>query len=83
MLAWMTVYPLDVLKTRYQTDFKSQKYRNFYDCYKQNIKLEGGHKFIFNGFTATMLRAFPMNMIRFYGYELCMKSLSKNQNLEN
>lgn len=54
-------------------DYNGKKYTGFIDCFKKSVKNEGNYKFLYNGFEATLIRAFPMNCIRFYGYDLAIK----------
>lgn len=72
---WMTAYPIDVVKSRLQTDdLGSPKYRGSIDCAKQIFQAEGARGF-FKGFAPTILRAAPANAATFYAFELTMRWL--------
>ena len=62
MLSWAGLYPLDVVKTRVQSEgFKPHgRYSSYMDCIMASFKEEGYH-WMKRGFGATMLRAFPVN----------------------
>jgi len=65
MLAWFCIYPLDVLKTRWQTG----NYSSFIGCLQQGLQSEGGPRFMVQGLGATMLRAAPQHAVTFATYE--------------
>ncbi|KAL6065096.1 Solute carrier family 25 member 45 [Balamuthia mandrillaris] len=67
-LGWATAYPLDVVKTRLQTQ-QSQRYSGIYDCALQTLN-RGGLKEFYRGLTPTLLRAFPVNAVMLLAYEL-------------
>lgn len=63
MASWLVSYPVDVLKTRVQTDGNSdgiKVYNGLLDCYKKSVAREG-YKFLFRGLMPTLVRAFPVN----------------------
>ena len=62
-MMWLTSYPVDVIKSRLQTDSISplnRMYKSTFDCFRQCLASEGIKGF-FKGFVATMLRAGPVN----------------------
>ena len=59
MLTWLSTYPFDVVKTRYQDDATHQ-YRNVRHCFVESYKVGGGRIF-FRGLSVALLRAFPTN----------------------
>jgi solute carrier family 25 carnitine/acylcarnitine transporter 20/29 len=72
---WLSVYPVDFIKSRIQTDnLESPKYRGMKDVVKSVYK-EQGIKGFFKGFTPTILRAAPANAATFYAFELTMRTL--------
>jgi len=68
--SWTVIYPLDFLKSRLQTqsDLSIPKYSGIIDCFRKSVKAEG-YRFLFQGWTATFVRAFPVNSITFLVYE--------------
>lgn len=62
MLSWATNYPIDVVKTRIQAEGLAPHgiYTSYSDCILKCLKSDGVNAF-FQGFGATMLRAFPVN----------------------
>lgn len=63
--SWTIVYPVDVLKSRYQIDgITSTKYTSPYDCLLKSVKGEGV-SCLFRGLAPTILRAFPVNAVTF------------------
>lgn len=74
---WTTAYPIDVIKSKMQTDSifpAERKYKNSFDCAKQ-IMREQGVKGFFRGFGPTMLRAAPVNACTFYAFELACRAM--------
>lgn len=72
---WLSVYPVDFVKSRIQTDdLDNPKYKNVRDVIKKTFKAEGIKGF-FKGFTPTILRAAPANAATFYAFELAMRAL--------
>lgn len=72
---WFTVYPIDVVKSRLQTDSLSNpQYKNMRDCIGKMYKANGVGGF-FKGFAPTILRAAPANAATFYAFELTMRLL--------
>ncbi|XP_030753270.1 mitochondrial basic amino acids transporter [Sitophilus oryzae] len=76
VISWALVYPVDVLKSRYQIDgIKSTKYTSSYNCLVQSIKGEG-IGCLFAGLTPTLIRAFPVNAVTFTVVTWTMKLLN-------
>ncbi|KAJ3093304.1 Mitochondrial carrier protein ymc2 [Physocladia obscura] len=73
---WVTIYPVDVIKSRVQTDgFKGtldQKYKGSFDCARK-IVVADGLKGLYRGFWTCMARAGPVNGIVFVSFETAMK----------
>ncbi|KAG0049216.1 Mitochondrial carrier protein ymc2 [Gryganskiella cystojenkinii] len=74
---WMTVYPIDVIKSKLQTDGFSaatRQYSSAVDCARQTLAKEGVAGF-FKGFAPCILRAAPANAVTFLGFEMAMRML--------
>ncbi|CAG8839856.1 18112_t:CDS:2, partial [Gigaspora margarita] len=65
---WIPVYPIDVVKSKLQTDGFTSQTRQYK---KTNVKG------FFKGFGACMLRAAPVNAFTFVAYELAMRAIDK------
>mmetsp|Transcript_4747 Transcript_4747/g.7030 ORF Transcript_4747/g.7030 Transcript_4747/m.7030 type:complete len:301 (-) Transcript_4747:871-1773(-) len=57
--AWALAYPVDVVKSRVQSNFQS--------TIRQEVS-RGGFKY-YRGFSLTLIRAFPVNAVTFFAYE--------------
>ena len=69
VISWMSVIPLDVVKSRIQADDPSnRKYKGMWDA-SRHIYREGGLKMFTRGSLAVILRAFPVNGATFVGWE--------------
>lgn len=65
VVSWIIVYPVDVIKSRFQIDgLTSTKYSSSYDCLVKSVKGEG-ISCLFRGLTPTIIRAFPVNAVTF------------------
>ncbi|KAK9368753.1 mitochondrial carrier domain-containing protein [Lipomyces kononenkoae] len=80
-LSWASIYPLDVIKTRYQAQLandaslhSSERYTSSWDCARKTYRA-GGIRFFFRGITVTMVRAFLVNAVQFGTYEWMVKVL--------
>lgn len=74
---WATIYPLELVKTRIQSDSSvkaDRKYAGIVDCITKTMRNEGPKAF-YKGFSAAMLRSFPANAFCFLGYEAAISSL--------
>jgi len=63
---WGLFYPLDIIKTRIQTDATStpeRRYSGIWDCIKKTSK--EGYSAFFKGYTPSLLRAIPLNAVIF------------------
>jgi len=63
---WGLFYPLDIIKTRIQTDSINpldRKYAGIWDCVKKTSK--EGYSAFFKGYTPSLLRAIPLNAVIF------------------
>eukprot|EP00405_Crypthecodinium_cohnii_P016356 CAMPEP_0206463248 /NCGR_PEP_ID=MMETSP0324_2-20121206/26477_1 /ASSEMBLY_ACC=CAM_ASM_000836 /TAXON_ID=2866 /ORGANISM="Crypthecodinium cohnii, Strain Seligo" /LENGTH=344 /DNA_ID=CAMNT_0053935591 /DNA_START=52 /DNA_END=1086 /DNA_ORIENTATION=+ len=73
-IAWAVIYPLDVLKTRWQVA-EPGTYSSVRECFR-TVKREEGARTFFRGFGATMARAWPQNGVVFLTYELVKNFLT-------
>jgi solute carrier family 25 (mitochondrial carnitine/acylcarnitine transporter), member 20/29 len=74
---WFSVYPIDVIKSKLQTDKLirgEQAYSGSIDCAKKIIAAQG-FKGFFRGFVPTLLRAAPVNACTFFTFELVIRYL--------
>lgn len=65
--SWVVIYPLDVIKSRLQTDGMdgdAKKYKGLWDCMKKSYKTDGLGVFA-RGLNSTIIRAFPTNAATF------------------
>jgi solute carrier family 25 (mitochondrial carnitine/acylcarnitine transporter), member 20/29 len=72
---WCSIYPIDVIKSKIQTDCFSKekrKYSSSLDCAKKIYAKEGIRGF-FKGFGPCILRAGPVNASSFVAFELAIK----------
>lgn len=72
-----TVYPIDVIKSKLQTDgftSSTRQYSSAIDCARQTLAKEGVAGF-FKGFAPCILRAAPANAVTFLGFEMAMRML--------
>lgn len=81
--AWMSTYPMDVIKTRLQAQTLLKKhpidaspYKGIIDCFRTILRTEGLAGF-YRGSTATIIRAFPTNAVIFTSYALTMRWLDQ------
>lgn len=74
---WFTSYPIDVVKSKLQTDSldpAKQQYKGMLDCFSK-IYATNGIKGFFRGFVPTILRAAPVNACTFFTFELTIRYL--------
>lgn len=72
---WLTCYPLDVVKSRMQSDAldpAQRRYASTIGCYRSILTQEGIRGF-YRGLAPCIVRAFPVNAITFATYELTMR----------
>ncbi|KAI8916694.1 mitochondrial carrier domain-containing protein [Powellomyces hirtus] len=76
---WLSVYPIDVVKSKLQTDGfekETRQYRGMVDCARKTLAQEG-MKGLYRGFWACMARAAPVNAATFVAYEATMNLLGR------
>jgi solute carrier family 25 carnitine/acylcarnitine transporter 20/29 len=75
------VYPVDVVKTRIQTDSDSQpKFRGMLDATRKIVRQEG-IRGLYKGLLPCLARAFPANAVTFLTYEAVARFLEKQLGL--
>lgn len=74
VVAWSVIYPLDVLKTRWQIG-QPGKFTSLRHCFRE-VRAEDGWRTFVRGFNATMLRAVPQNGVVFVVYEYVKSMLT-------
>ncbi|KAK7431511.1 carrier protein ymc1 [Neonectria magnoliae] len=74
---WLASYPLDVIKSKMQTDGfgPNQRYRSMRDCFATTYRVEGARGF-FKGIAPTLLRAMPVSAGTFAVVEMTMRALN-------
>ena len=56
-------YPVDIIKTKFQAEGASSKYKGIWDCVKQTKKEEGLRGLLFKGIKPTLIRGFLNGMV--------------------
>ncbi|EGC36429.1 hypothetical protein DICPUDRAFT_151115 [Dictyostelium purpureum] len=84
MSFWASIYPMDVIKTRIQTqpDHLPQQYTGVIQCATKLYREEGISVF-FRGFGATILRSFPTSAMNFLMYETTKNLLHSKFNTKD
>ena len=76
---WGISFPLDTIKTLYQTDnLAKPKYKNLVQAFQTTIK-EKGVKGLYKGFQPCMIRSIPINAGTFLAFEMAMKIVGGNK----
>eukprot|EP01135_Chromosphaera_perkinsii_P000542 Nk52_evm4s123 gene=Nk52_evmTU4s123 len=77
IIAWLSSYPADVVKTRIQAEPADSKlYSGTVDCTLKSYRA-GGVRVFFIGLNASIIRAFPVNGAIFMVYELVLRALDE------
>ena len=75
---WLNIYPIDVVKSKLQTDALpsqgTRRYRGAIDCFQQTLQTEGVRGFI-KGLLPTMIRAPVANAAVFVAYQAARAQL--------
>lgn len=71
-LSWITTYPVDVVKSRFQADLNG-KYTGLFDCARQAYSSKGMPVF-FRGLSTALVRAFPVNAATLATFTLILRS---------
>ncbi|KAK3901064.1 carrier protein YMC1, mitochondrial [Staphylotrichum tortipilum] len=74
---WLGSYPLDVIKSKMQTDGfgEAQRYKTMRDCFAQTWRAEGLRGF-WKGIGPTLLRAMPVSAGTFAVVEMTMRAIN-------
>ncbi|POM57457.1 Mitochondrial carnitine/acylcarnitine carrier protein [Phytophthora palmivora] len=75
MLSWVVSMPQDVVKSCVQSQSLEGEQMTMTQIARTRMQQEGP-KFFFKGFSATMLRAFPVSAVTFLVYEKTMQFMS-------
>ncbi|XP_010254470.2 PREDICTED: mitochondrial arginine transporter BAC2-like [Nelumbo nucifera] len=79
--SWVCCYPLDVVKTRLQsqsqTDNPPPKYRGIVDCFYKSVQ-EEGYRVLWRGLGTAVYRSFLVNGAVFAAFELSLRCLFSN-----
>jgi solute carrier family 25 carnitine/acylcarnitine transporter 20/29 len=80
VLCWILSYPFDMVKSRIQAVPDPpypghDRYRGVWDCTVKSCKSEG-YRVLFRGLNAAIVRAFPVNAVTFFTYEMILKVLN-------
>ncbi|CAL9010137.1 unnamed protein product [Prunus brigantina] len=78
--SWLFVYPLDVVKTRWQAQSVSPKYNGIVDCFQKSVR-EGGYRVLWRGLGTAVVRAFLVNGAIFPAYEIALRFLQSNETI--
>lgn len=83
VLCWIISYPFDMIKSRVQAvpDYPTpgyDLYKGVWDCTVKSCKTEG-YSVLFRGLNAAIVRAFPVNAMTFFTYEMTMKILNASE----
>ncbi|KAJ3334042.1 Mitochondrial carrier protein ymc2 [Blyttiomyces sp. JEL0837] len=76
---WVMIYPIDVIKSKLQTDsfdVSKRKYSGSWDCFKKVVATDGVNG-LYRGFWTCMLRAGPANAATFVAYEATMSLIGR------
>ncbi|XWS19006.1 hypothetical protein CRYUN_Cryun32bG0093500 [Craigia yunnanensis] len=81
--SWVCCYPLDVVKTRLQAQSPTspQKYNGIIDCLHKSVKQEG-YGVLWRGLGTAVARAFVVNGAIFSAYEIALRCLFNNGNIQ-
>jgi len=75
---WTPIIPLDVIKSKLQTDCvrpESERiYKNFVHCFQKTFASEG-IRGLYRGAGPLLIRAFPVNAVTFWVYEFLMRNV--------
>jgi len=81
VVSWGSIVPLDVVKTRLQTDaclpVGLREYSGIGDCFQKTFQ-EEGIRGLTRGTFPLLLRAFPVNAVTFFAYEHALRMMEGN-----
>ena len=77
VVTWVSVLPIDVVKSRIQADCPYHpKYRGMLDCIRISYQTEGW-KVFYRGLSAIATRALIVNAATFFVYQHTLKNLAQ------
>ncbi|XP_055683335.1 solute carrier family 25 member 45 isoform X1 [Lutzomyia longipalpis] len=76
VLSWIVVIPFDVIKTIMQAEPNPHVYRNMIHCIKVHVERSGWTS-LFRGSCMLLVRAVPVNVATFIGYEYYLEQCKK------
>lgn len=77
VLSWIVNIPVDLVKTRIQSDsLSSPRYCGIVDCFVKSCR-EEGFRVLFRGLAITCVRAFPTNAVTLVVYSKCLRVLQE------
>lgn len=79
MISWIVCYPVDIIKTRVQTEgFRPYgRYKNYTECIRE-CYAEGGLRVFTRGLSSTLIRSFPVNAVTLCTASLIERFLHQN-----
>ncbi|VDK56640.1 unnamed protein product [Anisakis simplex] len=77
VLSWLVNYPVDVIKTKFQSD---DKFKTYAETVRFTYRTEGYRGF-FAGLNSTLIRAFPANAAIFFAAEWTYRFFGKIQDM--
>ena len=73
---WTSCFPLDVIKTKVQSDSLSDPYyKNYFDVWRKTYR-QGGVREFYRGFLPCIIRAAPANSVAFTGHAIILRTLN-------
>lgn len=79
VLSWVVIYPIDVVKTKIQSDaIQRPQFKSIKDCFIKTYRESGGKGFT-KGLQTTLARTFIVSGVNFIGYEFTLKMLQSIQ----
>lgn len=80
--SWVCCYPFDVVKTRLQAQTPSSlRYKGVVDCFRKSVSAEG-YSVLWRGLGTAVARAFVVNGAIFAAYEITLRFLFNNGNIQ-
>lgn len=83
VFCWILSYPFDVVKSRIQAQPVAptpghDMYKGVIDCARKSVRQEG-YSVLFRGLNSAIVRAFPVNAVTFFTYEMILKVLNARE----
>ena len=74
MLSWFAIMPLDVVKSKWQADYRGQQYASLRQCVAAMYS-HGGVRAFYCGWAVTAVRAFLVNSVTYAVYSWTIRAL--------